>query len=125
VSESVLVQYRVDGESALKTDYASDVSESGLVLNTSLPTGTSVFVRMPVHSVPEVVERVGRVEGQRGDRIYVRFQAGPEDDTETLTLAVQTRDTLDIPTEDLLYAQRNFDDAADEEDDDEEADTLV
>jgi len=117
VSESVLVQYRVDGESTLKTEYASEVTESGLVLSTSLPAGTSIFVRMPVHSVPEVVERVGRVEGKRGNRTLVRFQAGPEEDTETLSLAVQTRDTLDIPTEDLLYAQRNFDDADDEDDD--------
>lgn len=118
MSESVLVQYRIDGESALKTDYASDVTESGLMLSASLPAGTSVFVRLPVHSNPEIVERLGRVESQQGQRIYVRFEEGQDEDTETLNLAVQTRDTLDIPTEDLLYAQRHFDDGEDDDGDD-------
>ncbi|MEM1024890.1 MAG: hypothetical protein AAGD10_17260 [Myxococcota bacterium] len=123
MNESVLVQYRIDGESSLKTDYASEVTESGLLLSASLPPGTSVFVRLPVHSNPEIVERVGRVEGQRGRQIYVRFQEGQDEDTQTLSLAVQTRDTLDIPTEDLLYAERNFDGSEGEEEDD-EVDTL-
>lgn len=113
MSDTILVQYRVDGETRYETDYARDLDGDGCRLQTDLPAGTTVMVRLPLSETSELMERLGRVEGTGADA-YVRFIDGSDSDRETISMSVQSRDALDLPTEDLLYAPGSDEDDGDD-----------
>jgi hypothetical protein len=102
-SMAFLVQYRVDGETAFETDYARELSEEGMWLETGLDVGTVVQVRLPLTQGNELMERLGRIDEANEQHRFVRFIDGTDADRETISLSVQTRDTIEFPTEDLLY----------------------
>ncbi|MGF1511569.1 MAG: PilZ domain-containing protein [Myxococcota bacterium] len=101
--ESFLVQYRVDGETQFDADYARGLSAEGLWLETDLDPGTVLQVRLPLSSGTQLMERLGRIDDDSEPYRFVRFLDGNQDDRQSISVSVESRDTMELPTEDVLY----------------------